>query len=214
MSIHAMSSKQASLVKINGHKREVVFNQKYGNPDDEINWSGASADCEIHDESLINILRRTIGFPGNGVSLKGGNTIQIHLGNLPELTSKNKLIVEKNHKGHTKVGHGINFSEQVSVLKTKSFWNKYLRKGDVLAYSYDNGQHIFFNMDDVIDFIITECEWRLLDTGRLKGDFFGHQHLTYEYRKKKGLFVLGAHGGRKGKEFIELLKNKIRSHTQ
>lgn len=214
MSVHAMSSKQASHVKRKGHQREVVFNQKYGSPSFSINWSGASSDCEIRDESLINILKRTIGFPGNGVSLKGGSTIQIHLGNLPELTDKQGLIVEKNNKGHTKVEHGIHFSEQVSVLKTKSFWNKYLRKGDILAYSYDNNKHIFFNMDDVIDFIITECEWRLLDTGRLKGDFFGHQYLTYEYRKKKGLFVLGAHGGKKGEEFIELLRNNIRSHTQ
>jgi len=214
MSIHAMSSKQASLVKRRGHQREAIFNQKYGNPYDEINWSGASADCEIHDESLINILKTIIGFPGNGVSLKGGNTIQIHLGHLPELTDRQALIVEKNNKGQTKVEHGVSFPEQVSVLKTKSFWNKYFRKGDILTYSYDNGQHIFFNMNDVINFIITECEWRLLDTGRLKGDFFGQQYLTYEYRNKKRCFVLGAHGGKKGKQFIELLKNNIRSHTQ
>ena len=192
----------------------MIFNQKYGDPSSSINWSGASADCEIHDESLINILKRTIGFSGNEVSLKGGNTIQIHLGHLPELTDKQRLIVEKNDKGQTKVEHGMDFSEQVSALKTKSFWDKYLRKGDVLAYSYDDGKHIFFNMDDVINFIITECEWRLLDTGRLKGDFFGHQYLTYEYRKKKELFVLGAHGGKKGEEFIELLRNNIRSHVQ
>lgn len=214
MSVHAMSSKQASLVKRRGHQREVIFNQKYGNPSSSINWSGASADCLIYDQNLISILKTTIGYTGNGVSLKGGNTIQIHLGNLPELTEKNNLIVEKNSKGHTKVEHGIKFSEQVSVLKTKSFWNKYFRKGDILAYSYDNGQYIFFNMDDVIDFIVSKCQWRLLDTGRLKGDFFDHQYLTYEYRRKKNSFVMGAHGGKKGKEFIELLRNNIRNYIQ
>lgn len=211
--MHAMSSSQASSVKRKGHQREVVFNQKYGDPSASINHSGASADCLINDQGLMNRLNVTIGVSDNSVSLKGGNTIQIHLGNLPELTNKEDLIIENTNEGYTKVHHGIGFDEQISVLKDKGFWDKYLRKGETLIYDFDNGHYICFNMDDVIDFIIKECEWRLLDTGRLKGDFFGRQYLTYEYRSKKNMFVLGAHGGKKGKEFIELLANNIRSIT-
>jgi len=216
MSVHGMTSKQASAVKKKGHKREVIFKQMYGDPNPEINYSGASADCEIHDNSLIENLKSTIGFPSNQVSLKGGKTIQIHLGKIPELTDLENYIVTKTNgkTGPTKVIHGYTFEQQVETLRNKDFWNKYFRKGDILAYSYDNGEHIFFNMDDVIDFITSKCEWRLLNTGRLKGDFFGHQYLTYEYRKKKSQFVIGAHGGQKGKEFIALLKNNLRYFIQ
>jgi len=49
-----------------------------------------------------------------------------------------------------------------------------------------------------------------LETGRLKGDIQGKQYLTYEYRSNKDLFVLGAHGGKKGKKFIDLLQKNLR----
>ena len=210
----AMTSKKASFVKKRGHLRESHFNSMYGDPSAIINWSGANADCLIRDESLISILKTKIEPLSNEVSLKGGNTIQIHLGKIPELTDIENYIVTKTNNGQTKVDHGIDFSEQVKALKTKDFWDKYFRKGDILSYSYDDGQYIFFSMSEVIDFIISNCEWRLLETGRLKGDFFGRQYLTYEYRKKKNLFVIGAHGGNKGRQFINLLKDNIRFHEQ
>ena len=218
MSKHAMSSQQASQKKKQGHKREREFNKIYGDPDALINHSGASADCEISEgHEILETLQETIGTNSREVSLKGGNTIQIHLGNLPELTDKNsyttfKAII-KNRKA-TCVKHGIPFSQQEESLRQKDFWDKYLKKGDILAYSYDDtgdGPHIFFNMDDVNDFIIKECEWRLLPTGRLKGNIQGKQYLTYEHRSDKpGQFVLGAHGGKKGKEFIDLLQKNLR----
>jgi len=214
MSRHGMSTEQASKVKLKGHQREKEFNNKYGSSDDELNYSGASADCEIRQgHKILETLQKVIGTNSREVSLKGGNTMQIHLGNLPELTDKNNYTVSKKivkNKKATCVDHGIPFSQQVKNLQQKAFWNKYLKKGDILAYSYDNGSHIFFNMDDVNDFIIKECEWRHLETGRLKGDIQGKQYLTYEYRAKKDSFVLGAHGGKKGKEFIDLLVKNLR----
>jgi hypothetical protein len=214
MSKHGMTSQQASQKKKQGHKREREFNKIYGDPDASINHSGASADCEISEgHEILKALQETIGTNSREVSLKGGNTIQIHLGNLPELTDEANYTISKNSKGHTCVEHGIPFSQQVESFRQKDFWNKYLKKGDILAYSYDDagdGSHIFFNMDDVNDFIINECKWRRLDTGRLKGDIQGKQYLTYEYRSKKGLFVLGAHGGKKGKQFIDLLQRNLR----
>jgi len=213
MSIHAMSPQQASQVKRRGHAREKEFNLRYGNSDDSINYSGASADCNINVEHPIRaILEEKIGTKATAVSLKGGNTIQIHLGNLPELTDKNSYEVTGYHP--TTVDHGISFSDQCTALKNVDFWNRYLKKGDILAYSYDNGKHIFFNMDDVIQFICDNCKWRKLETGRLKGDFGDQQILTYEYRSKKNSFVLGAHGAKKGKQFIKLLETYLRHHIQ
>jgi hypothetical protein len=216
-SVHAMSSEKASQKKRRGHQREREFNKVYGLLNAEVNFSGASADCEIRQNHPILLeLRHSIGSNSRSVSVKGGNTIQFHLGNLPELTDKDEYRVIGSHP--TVVEHGISFSEQERNLKDPAFWNKYLRKGDVMAYSYDNGQHIFFNMDDVIDFICNRIEWRYLSTGRLKGDFVDGEHrqqlLTYEYRAKKKSFVLGAHGSKKGRQFVETLRKNVRYYIR
>ena len=214
MSKHAMSSQKASHVKTIGHKREHTFNKKFGDKNADINYSGASSDCEIKDADFLNELKKSISTGSPFVSLKSSRTIQIHLGNIPELTNRshwNKTL-GKTAKGATTGQHGIPFVDQQKVLKSRSFWNKYLKKGDVLSYLQKDGSYIFFNMDHVIDFIITNCHWRLLSTGRLKGDFYNSeknksvQYLTYEYRSEKKLFVIGAHGSSKGFEFIQLLK--------
>jgi len=70
-------------------------------------------------------------------------------------------------------------------------------------------------MIDVINFIVERCTWRLLSTGRLKGDFEDKSSkskkraiLTYEYRTKHKSYFLGASGGQ-GKFFIQLLKQNI-----
>ena len=222
---HAMSSGKASAVKRSGHKKEQEFNQKFGDPNAKINTSGASADCHIQASNpagkmLLESLEKAIASKSNSVSLKSSNTIQIHLGNLSELTDKNGYKVGQTPDGHTSVDHGISFSDQEKQLRNKSFWDKYLRKGDILSYRQKNGSHVFFNMDAVIDFIVSKCTWRILATGRLKGDFYDSsrksvkQYLTYEYRSKKNAFVLGAHGGKKGYEFIQLLKLNLKHHVE
>ena len=214
MSIHAMSSKQASAVKRGGHKREEKFNRKMGYDDAEINWSGSSADCLIDPEKLSPSLEEWITKKGisleGGVSMKGGTTLQFHLGNIPELTDKQNYSTAKNNKGQTCVDHGISFEDQLRSLRSPEFWSKYLRKGELLCYEDEESEEYnYFKMSDVISYICGECDWRILPTGRLKGDFHGKQILTYEYRKKKKSFVLGAHGGENGKKFIKLLKDKI-----
>ena len=222
---HGMSSSKASEVKKGGHKKEEEFNNKFGDSEAGINSSGASADCYIErsnprGENLMESLEKAIGSTSNSVSLKSSRTIQIHLGNLPELTDKKSYSVGKTTKGETMVDHGISFTNQKNQLTSKSFWDKYLRKGDNLVYKQADGSYVFFNMDDVIDFIVTKCTWRILPTGRLKGDFYDistnsvKQYLTYEYRKGKKQFVLGAHGGSKGLQFIELLKLNLKHHIE
>jgi hypothetical protein len=219
MSKHGMSSLQASLVKRRGHQKEEEFNSRFGVEDYEINFSGSSADNIIaKNSSLFQALCAKFHIHECDlldVSLKSGNTIQIHLGSIPELTNKTLLGVHTQRNQPTMVTHGVTFSKQESVLKTKDFWNKYLKKGRILCY-HGEREYSFFDMKEVIEFITSNCHWRILETGRLKGDFMHDgrrkQFLTYEYRSKKKQFVLGAHGGKKGKEFISLLKENIKSY--
>jgi len=216
---HAMTSTQASKVKLAGHKKEKVFDQKFNKGKGKINYSGASADCTIDkDDPILPLLEKKIGLKARTVSLKSSRTIQIHLGNIPELTDKQKYSIVSTNP--TCVDHKISFAKQVEALESVSFWNKYLNKGEYLVYQQKDGSYVFFSMPEVINFIIAKCIWRKLPTGRLKGDFFHKtknknvQILTYEYRSKKKMFVLGAHGGSKGFEFIELLKLNLKHHIE
>jgi hypothetical protein len=84
---------------------------------------------------------------------------------------------------------------------------------DLLVYKdTNNNRWIFFNIDDIINFIANECIWRKLSTGRIKGDFNDNsrkgksQYITYEYRNTHNSYFLGLNGN-KGKKFIELLMN-------
>lgn len=219
ISKHAMSSAQASRVKLSGHKKEKIFDQKFNKGNGSINFSGASEDCTIDkNDPILPLLESKLGLKANTVSLKSSNTIQIHLGNIPELTNKQEYCVVSQNP--TCVDHKVSFQDQKAALAKTSFWNKYLKKGEYLVYQQKDGSYVFFNMNSVINYIIKNCKWRLLPTGRLKGDFYNKnkkklvQYLTYEYRAKKKAFVLGAHGGKKGYEFIELLKLNLNHHIE
>ena len=225
-SVHGMTAEKASLVKRRGHQKEAKFNDQFGSEKYKTNYTNVGADNYISKSNpFYSVLAEYFNIKSEedlSVSLKSSNTIQISLGNMPELTDRNKLIVSsvkmsKTGREATKVDHGISFSNQIEVLKSRVFWNKYLKKGEFLCY--DSGDtYYFFLMDEVIHFIIENCNWRILDTGRLKGDFLyknkSKQFLTYEYRSEKKSFVLGAHGGKKGKEFIELLKDNVKYYSK
>ena len=53
-------------------------------------------------------------------------------------------------------------------------------------------------MTDIISFIIENTEWKLLETGRIKGSLSKRRKfiliLTFEFRNKKKQFALGAMG--------------------
>lgn len=192
--------------KKDGHDKEGTFNGKY-NPA----WTGpvstkAEADCEIsHDHEILKILKEK-GIIENmdqrHTSNKSGGSIQLTLGNIPELLRDDNL-------------EWIENKDNFMTLN-----NKYLKKvgsskpADLLVYDTGNSR-IFFNMDEVIKFMADKCEFRKLKSGRIKGDFKDdskkgkRQYFTYEYRGKghKSHFI-GFSGGR-GKPFIELLKNNI-----
>tara|TARA_A100001015_G_scaffold314687_1_gene424703 strand:+ start:49 stop:714 length:666 start_codon:yes stop_codon:yes gene_type:complete len=172
--------------KKDGHDKEGTFNEKY-NPE----WKGtistkAEADCEIsHDHEILKILKEK-GIIDNmeqrHTSNKSGGSIQLTLGNIPELSKDDNLEWIKEN--------------------SMTLLNKYFKKvgsskpSDLLVYDTGNSR-LFFNMDRVIKFMEDNCEFRKLKSGRIKGDFKDECSrtgkralLTYEYNKKKKILFL------------------------
>jgi len=191
--------------KQKGHKREKDFLEKY-NPlelDKPIEY-GATSDtriCSTHP--ICNKLNEIIEPSNINVTNKSGNNIQLTLGNIPELKDidVNQL---NNNDGNC----------------VRDIFNKYLKKNmsskpaGILAYKDTiNKKWIFFNTDDIVNYIVDKCKWRKLETGRIKGDFIDHskkgfsQYITYEYRETHKGYFLGFNGG-KGIKFINLLKHQ------
>jgi len=211
--------------KLKGHAHENLFNASFDKRRD-INFSEASSDCEIDDNILREVESLYAG--GRKVSLKSGSTAQFHLGNIPELSDKDafraslqKKIIR--NKPATCGTHNKSWDEQLKVLKNPSFWGKYIGKGDFyVQLEKDHKNYTYFAMKDVIRFVCEKTEWRLLETGRIKGDLpektpSGKTKkaavLTFEYRPEHDSFVLGAHGGENGYRFCEILKQNLDHKT-
>lgn len=207
--------------KLKGHAHENLFNASFDKRR-AINWSEASSDCEIDDNILREVESLYAG--GRKVSLKSGSTAQFHLGNIPELSDKEvfKASLHKKllrNRPATCGIHSKSWGEQLKVLRSPSFWLKYIGKGDFyVQLEKDRKHYAYFSMQDVIQFICKKAEWRLLETGRIKGDLpektsDGNYRkvaiLTFEYRPEHDSFVLGAHGGKNGYRFCEILKQNV-----
>lgn len=210
-----MTPSDASKKKLLGHAEETTFNAFFGDKSQkERNYSGSSEDNFVSSVYYQKILQNNFGvLKSFKVSLKSGNNWQFHLGRIDELS--NLDLVKVNTKSTpSKVTHSVNFTNQLKTLKSKYFWNKYLGKGDLLCYTNKKKAYTFFRMSDVIKFIIKKTKWRILNTGRLKGilELNGKDYsvLTFEYRKDKKQFVLGAFGGNNGIRFFNILKNNIK----
>lgn len=219
------------IVKERGHAYEVVFNSLFHKRQGQLNLSGASSDCFVSGDDILKKLK-PLGVEGFNVSLKASDTWQFHLGNIPELSdtryyknSLRKVIPEGRSRPETYGTHNKTFEEQKIVLRSRPFWWKYLGKGDYLCYTNRKGLWRFFSMKSVIDFIVCNTEWRLLDTGRIKGDFKFKINenisepqykvmkgiITFEFRDEehKQNFVLGAHGAKNGLKFMNILSQNI-----
>ena len=191
------------IKKRNGHEKEKIFMQKYNPNCTELEY-GPKADTSIDpSHPICEILKKELNINGLNVSNKSGQTIQCTLGRIPELENIN--------------------IEDLTKESTKRIFDIYLKKNksdkpaNILAYADEvNNQHIFFNMDHVIEFISENCIWRKLNSGRIKGDFHDNsrkrkrQYITYEYRPRHKSYFLGMNGKGKGKLFIELLMNNIK----
>ena len=94
-----------------------------------------------------------------------------------------------NDKYETHWKYSNSFDNQKLYLKSYDFWKKYLKKGNLLCYNDKRGNYTFFKMDSVIDCIRKNFKWRLLETGRIKGDCFIDGKIrkgviTIEYRNE------------------------------
>lgn len=183
-----------------GHSHEADFNKFFGLGDQtEITYK-AEADCVISDSTasgsaLLKQLTDKFGpLPNHNLSLKSGKNLQFVLGNIPEITGA---------------------TDKVAVMSQRSLWETYLGKSKSGSPAgllvYRKGKHwTFFLMSNVLDHIVQKATWRLLPTGRMKGDFADsspkgiRQYLTYEFRATHKSHFLGANGG-KGEQWIELL---------
>jgi hypothetical protein len=190
--------------KRGGHSLEKVFDEAVGVCSTTTSTK-PEADCTIvrdgeRGKALVEKLEAVFGpLTSFHCSLKSGNNLQFTLGVIPEITQS---------------------ETKIAAMSQPSLWEKYLGKSksnkpaELLVY-FDKVNWIFFKMSDVIDFIVKNSTWRLLETGRLKGDFKDDtrkgfsQYLTYEYRSTHKSYFLGANGG-KGKPFIELLMKNLK----
>ena len=187
--------------KRTGHKREDVFGERWCDP--SATTYKAEADKTITNEDMLGVLRTKLGVSSGRCSIKSGKNLQFTLGRIPEVTDA---------------------EDKVSAIATRAVWEKYLGKSlsqtpaDVLVYR-DADRWVFFNMANVIDFIVGSCAWRMTGTGRMKGDFKDvskkgmRQYLTYEYRKTHKSYFLGANGNR-GQAFIDLLRRNLPHHEE
>lgn len=187
--------------KRTGHKREDVFGERWCDPTSTT--YKAEADKVVTNVELLTILREKLGVTGGACSIKSGSNLQFTLGKIPEITEA---------------------ENKVDAVGQRKIWEKYLGKSEsqtpanVLVYRMKDSW-VFFRMEDVIDYIVGSCTWRLTTTGRLKGDFEdgsrkgSRQYLTYEYRETHKSHFLGANGNR-GKPFIELLMKKLKYHQE
>lgn len=189
--------------KEKGHKREKDFLKKY-NPQevDSPTEYGATSDTSIcPSHNICEKLKKIIAPSNLNVTNKSGNNIQLTLGNIPELEN---IDFDKLNKDKEYV---------------RNIFNKYLKKttsqkpAGILVYKDTiNKKFIFFNTDNIVEYIVNKCKWRKLDSGRLKGDFDDDskkgysQYITYEYRSTHKSYFLGMNGG-KGIKFINLLKH-------
>ena len=213
-----MTSKKASLVKNLGHAEETTFNALFGDKDNrEINHSGASQDNVITDPKYKSQITKCLGkFIDYSVSLKSGKTWQFHLGKLVELSDPEKIKISKNKKGETKTIHSKSFDDQLLVLRSKLFWDKYLgKKSNLLCYNDKQKCYTFFKMDSVTSFLSKNVDWKLNENGRLKGQLKlkskTYTVLTFEYRVDKKQFNFGANGGQNGLRLFNVLRENVNS---
>jgi hypothetical protein len=193
--------------KRTGHSHESVFNRLFGLGDaTEITYK-AEADCLISNSTsggaaLLTQLTDKFGpLPNHNVSVKSGKNLQFVLGNIPEITGAPRV------------------EDKLAVMSQRSFWEKYLGKSKsgtpagLLVYRKAPNWK-FFLMANVIDHIVSKGTWRMLPTGRIKGDYADSSrkgkgaYLTCEYRPTHKSYLLAANCG-VGEKWINLLTTAL-----
>ena len=210
--------------KMLGHAAEARFAGYFTDEIHHPEYSGKKPDNKINDELAARL--QSLGVSGRKVSTKSGFTFQIHLGDIPELSDKDyfrSTLIQKVVRGRlSSCGHhSVPFDHQSSILRSEEFWQKYLGKeADFLCYEVPNvGTFEFFPMTSVVSFLSKRVDWRLLQTGRIKGDIRSREGklsagvVTFEYREEKHQFNLGCNGssrdGGNGVTLIRALRKEV-----
>jgi hypothetical protein len=213
-----MNSDKASQVKINGEFAKQKLADKLK--------CFSSRELHLINETHPEIVK-AINIEGK-LMLRVGKNWQFHLGDIPEIGSINYFEKSiKKIKIKNKIlecgSYDKKWKAQVEHLQSHLFWEKYFCKGhNVFCFSNNNYEYFFFNIHDIVNFIINNTKWRLLETGRIKGDLFLEDGasltiFTIEFRNEshKKCFAFGAHGGGKGIQlFLILLRNIKHYHSQ
>jgi hypothetical protein len=213
-----MDSQKASQVKVNGE----IAKQKLATKLNCTSPREIMLTRDAHPE-----ISNAIGAEGK-LMLRVGKNWQFHLGDISEIGSTSYFLksiksIKVKNKQIECGRYDKDWNEQVKQLKSIEFWEKYFCKGhSVFCFSNDNYEYFFFNIHDMVNYIITNTKWRLLETGRIKGDIVLQNGktitiFTIEFRNEshKKCFVFGAHGGGKGIQlFLILLRNIKHYHCQ
>jgi hypothetical protein len=206
--------------KKEGHRKEKTFNQKY-HPECTTLTMKAESDCQIDiNHQILLTLRDKEIISSNeerNTSNKSGNTIQFVLG-VPEINSLSH---------NERLNYVIENIEELSNKYLKK--NKSDRPADLLVY--DTGEsRLFFNMDEVINFIVVNCKFRntkirsqqgieyLNNKSKcIYGDFEDdskkgiRKYLTIENRgKNHNHSIFFGINGECGIKFINLIKNNVK----
>lgn len=136
-----------------GHQHEDDFGRVWC--DETSTMYGPTSDKVITHKGLIQVLQTKLGIIPHGVSIKSGSNLQFTLGNIPEITDA---------------------QDKLYAISQRSVWETYLAKcrsacpANTLVYRGDK-LWTFFAMKDIVEFIVSSCRWRMLPSGRIKGNF-------------------------------------------
>jgi hypothetical protein len=199
MSKNAMSSGQARAVKFSGDRLRKCF---------EIQCTDDF--YKIKSEFLRGLNGQH--FEGTYI-LKSGKNWQFHLGNFMPFTKT--WGIEYLNEGKT-ISFKLKEAEIIKDLRSQLFIRSFMLKGNFLVV-YDAPNWLIFDSNDFISLMQDSdiLQWRLLETGRIKGDLYGENFkrtiFTFEYRAEehKKQFVFGAHGGGAGEKLKIYLKENL-----
>lgn len=192
-----MESGKARRVRLTGQQLKTEFLKKYTSGDSIL----------IDDVVLVKPLEKNLI---RDLIIKSGSNWQFRLGRIPEVemfvshyADEGKVVVFKN-------------KEQIeSVVLNELFLRKYAFTSNLfVARKYDQWQ--VFCSADIIDLLQANCSIRILETGRIKFDYFDGTKkfqgiMTIEYRSEphKKSFVFGSHGGGAGEKLRQIIESSL-----
>lgn len=196
---HAMSSSHARRVQLTGTQLKQKFISDY-----------------TQDEFITPKLNLPIEISKTKISftLKAGLNWQFRLGRIEELDEIGYSII---NDGKKVLYH--NKDRLSELFYDGTMFRKYAFPASVFICRNDLNW-VIFSSEQIIDYITSNIQVRLLDSGRIKVDLMDITSgkykaiFTLEYRAEnhKKCFVFGAHGGNAGNRLREILQENCKYH--